>query len=93
LSRANIPAFDDFLDGESKTRPFSNNLTLTNDDFSNFLHRDKDYIAAAFGMWWTSAKSLDHQPDYTFTDDLDHKQIDGGGFLWGEYKIGIDFQR
>lgn len=86
-----IPAFDDFLDGDSKARPFVNNLTLTNDDFANFLHCDKDYIAAAYGMWWTSDRNSKHE--YSFSKGLDHDKIDGGEFLWGEYKIGVDFQR
>jgi hypothetical protein len=91
LSSKNIPSFDNFLDGDSKARPFSNNLTLTNDNFSNFLHRDKDYVAAAYGMWWTSKKG--HQLDYSFSEGVDHNKVEGGGFLWGEYKIGVDFQR
>ena len=93
--RGNIPSFDDFLDGSSKAQPFSNCLTLTNDDFANFQHRDKDHIAVAFGLWWTSARALtpEGQPVYSFSDLIDHDEIDGGGFLWGEYGIGVDFQR
>ncbi|KIL65066.1 hypothetical protein M378DRAFT_60828, partial [Amanita muscaria Koide BX008] len=91
----NIPSFDDYLDGNSKACPFSNCLTLTNDDFANFQHRDKDHIAVAFGLWWTSQRAVtpEGQPIYSFQSDLDHDQIDGGGFLWGEYGIGVDFQR
>lgn len=93
--RGNIPSFDDYLDGNSKAHPFSNCLTLTNDDFANFQHRDKDHIAVAFGLWWTSARTLtlEGKPVYSFSSGLDHNQIDGGEFLWGEYGIGVDFQR
>ncbi|EDR00494.1 uncharacterized protein LACBIDRAFT_334102 [Laccaria bicolor S238N-H82] len=89
-----IPSFDDFLDGNSKAQPFSNCLTLTNDDFSNFQYRDKDHIAVAFGLWWTSARDFtsEGKPVYSFQSDKDHDEIDGGGFLWGEYGIGVDFQ-
>ena len=89
MSRGNIPSFDD-LDGDSKAHPFSNNFTLTNNNFSNFQHCDKDYIAAAYGMWWTSARN---EQSYLYREGLDHDKVDGGGFLWGEYKIGVDFQR
>lgn len=93
--RGRIPSFDDFLDGSSKARPFSNCLTLTNDDFANFQHRDKDHIAVAFGLWWASAQAFtpEGQPVYSFPSGIDHDKIDGGGFLWGEYGIGMDFQR
>jgi hypothetical protein len=93
--RGNIPSFDDYLDGNSKTHPFSNCLTLTNNDFANFQHRDKDHIAIAFGLWWTSAQAFtpDGEPFYSFPTGVDHDKIDGGEFLWGEYGIGVDFQR
>ena len=76
-------------------QPFSNNLTLTNNDFSNFQHCDKDHIAAAYGMWWTSSRGIikGGELEYSFSNAFDHDKIDGGGFLWGEYKIGVDFQR
>ena len=61
-NRSNIPSFDDYLDGASKTHPFSNCLTLTNNDFANFQHQDKDHIAVAFGLWWISAHFFHFQP-------------------------------
>lgn len=39
------------LDGDDKLHPFTNSLTITNNDFSNFQHRDYDHIAAAYGLW------------------------------------------
>jgi hypothetical protein len=95
LSRGNIPSFDNFLDGDSNARPFTNCLTLTNDDFANFQHRDKDKIPIAFGLWWVSEKGLSStgKPAYSFSKGLDQDQIDGGGFLWGEYGTAVDFQR
>lgn len=94
FERGNIPSFDDALDGTSKSRPFSNCLTLTNEDFANFLHRDKDHIAIAFGMWWASKVcKVGKKVSYLFSDGVDHDRVNGGGFLWGEYRFGVDFQR
>ena len=67
---------------------------VTNDNFANFQHCDKDHSAIAFGLWWTSARALtpDGQLVYSFPSGLYHDQIDSGGFLWGKYGIGVDFQ-
>ena len=94
ILRGNIPFFDDYLNGHSKAHPFSNCLTLTNNDFTNFQHHHKNFIAIAFGLWWTSTRALtpEGQPVYSFKKGLDYNQIDGGEFLWGEYEIGVDFQ-
>ena len=42
-------------------------------------------------MWWTSTKN--NQLGYSFSKGLDHNKVDGGGILWGEYNIGVDFQQ
>lgn len=88
-------SFDNALDGESIATPFANSLTATNNDFANYQHRDNDLIAAAYGMWWTTAveKGENGQPRYKFKDDIDHNQVRGGAFLWGAYGIAVDFER
>lgn len=95
LSRNHIPAFADIaFDGQSSEEPFTNSLTITNDDFANYQHKDKDKIAVAFGLWWTSHKRKEGcGTAYEFTPDVDHKDVQGGGFLFGEYGVGVDFER
>ncbi|KII87045.1 hypothetical protein PLICRDRAFT_72159, partial [Plicaturopsis crispa FD-325 SS-3] len=90
-----IPAFADIaFDGQSSEEPFANSLTITNDDFANYQHKDKDKIAVAFGLWWTSHKRKEGRgTSYEFTPDVDHKDVQGGGFLFGEYGVGVDFER
>jgi hypothetical protein len=84
------------LDGSSPEFPFANSLTLTNNDFANFQHCDKDFIPIAYGLWWTSKQEVDpdtNSSTYSFHSTTDHERVVGGGFLWGEYGIGIDFAR
>jgi len=57
-SRGNLSSFNNYLDGNLKAHPFSNCFTLTNDDFTNLQHHNKDHIAVAFELWWTSAQSI-----------------------------------
>jgi hypothetical protein len=66
-------------------------LTITRDDFSNFLHRDNDHIGVAYGWWWVAGKE---NGEYIL-DDTRFKQSDvkGGAFLFGDYSIGVDFER
>jgi hypothetical protein len=68
---------------------------LTNNDFANFPHCDKDFIPIAYGLWWTSRKDVSgptNVPSYSFDPDIDHGNVKGGAFLWGEYGIAIDFE-
>jgi hypothetical protein len=84
------------LDGSSPEFPFANSLTLTNNDFANFQHCDKDLILIAYGLWWTSKREVNPKTNtstYSFDPTTDHGRVDGGGFLWGEYGIEIDFAR
>ena len=91
--RGNIPSFDKVLDGISKFYPFSNCLTLSNEDFTNFLHCD-NHITMAFGMWWTSKVcKVGGKVSYPFSDNVDHDLVDDSGFLWGEYQCGVNFQQ
>jgi hypothetical protein len=96
-SSGNIPAFSTLvLDGSSAEFPFANSLTLTNNDFANFQHCDKDFIPIAYGLWWTSRKDISgpkNVPSYSFDSNIDHGNVKGGAFLWGEYGIAIDFER
>jgi hypothetical protein len=49
----------------------------------------------AFELWWASARvfTLEGKLIHSFSSDIDYDKIEGGGFLWSEYGIGIDFQR
>ncbi|KAG5220308.1 Polyketide synthase PksM [Salix suchowensis] len=52
-----IPSFAaETIDGVDSNHPFANALTITHDNFSNFLHTDKDEIEIAYGMWWAGRK-------------------------------------
>ncbi|TCD60231.1 hypothetical protein EIP91_010528 [Steccherinum ochraceum] len=90
-----IPSFSQLaLDGDDAERPFANCLTLTNNDFANALHRDKDFSLLAFGMWWvTRVRREGHHDIYEFDPSLDHDSVKGGAFVLGEFGIGVDFQR
>lgn len=90
--RHHVPSFSQLtLDGTSKERPFANSLTLTLADFANLQHRDRDFAPIVFGAWWT-AKHKQFR-DFEFNMDHDHDKVKGGGFVWGDYKLGVDFER
>lgn len=90
-----IPSFSTLtLDGDSDERPFTNSLTITRGDFSNYQHQDKDEIEIAYGLWWPAAVSkVGRYTHYAIDDKVGHNKIKGGGFLWGEYAIAVDFER
>lgn len=92
MSRHRIPSFSDIaLDGKSaELYPFANSLTITRDDFANFLHCDKDEIETAFGLWWCGIMKNGH---YHVDPTVDHEQVKGGAFVWGEFGYGVDFER
>jgi hypothetical protein len=96
ISRKNIPSFSTLvLDGTSQETPFANSLTLTNNDFANYMHMDNDHIAIAYGMWWKSKvqEVIHNEIQYTFDKDVDHECVKGGRFVWGEYGIGVEFEK
>jgi hypothetical protein len=78
-------------DHNDKDSFFSNSLTVTRDDFFNFLHKDNDQIGHAYGWWWPAWLSPDNR--YIFNEKYGHDMVKGGAFIWGKYKIGVDFQR
>ncbi|KAF6758422.1 hypothetical protein DFP72DRAFT_808144, partial [Ephemerocybe angulata] len=80
------------FDGSELNNPFGNALVVTHNDFCNFLHKDRDEIEVAYGMWWAGMfdTSLD---TWRFDDKVDHGDIEGGEFLYGEYGIVVDFER
>jgi hypothetical protein len=94
----NIPSFADVtFDGEDNLHPFANSLTLTYDDFSNAQHKDNDYIAVAYGMWWASTRAKPGEAskvkqEFTFSKIAQHKDVQGGAFLWAEYGAAVDFE-
>ncbi|KAF6751053.1 hypothetical protein DFP72DRAFT_817076, partial [Ephemerocybe angulata] len=80
------------FDGTNVKNPFANALVVTHNDFCNFLHRDRDEIEVAYGMWW--AANFDAELNtWLFDPSVDHKDIEGGQFLWGEYGVMVDFER
>lgn len=90
-SRNRIPSFAaDTIDGVDSDHPFANALTITHDNFSNFLHTDKDEIEIAYGMWWVGRKK---EKGWTVGDDMAQSHIQGGAFLWGKYGVAVDFEQ
>ncbi|KAF9488407.1 hypothetical protein BDN71DRAFT_1457361 [Pleurotus eryngii] len=85
-----IPSFAaETIDGVDSNHPFANALTITHDNFSNFLHTDKDEIEIAYGMWWAGRKE---EKGWTVGDDTAQRHIQGGAFLWGKYGVAVDFE-
>ena len=74
-------------------QPFANSLTITRDDFANFLHIDKDKIPVAYGWWWAAQRDPTSHSGFQLSKLCDHDQIKGGAFLWGGYGIGVDFEK
>lgn len=67
---------------------------MTHQDFANYQHRDKDKIACAHGLWWSSRVITEGQETtYELDDAVEHDAIEGGAFLWGEYGYAVDFAR
>ncbi|KAJ3840143.1 hypothetical protein EV361DRAFT_779621, partial [Lentinula raphanica] len=90
-----IPSFADlelWAAGEEATSPFANSLTITNKDFSNYVHRDRDAIDIAYGWWWVGFRDNKRQR-WELNDDYDHDQVKGGEFLLAEYGVAVDFSR
>ncbi|KAF9488233.1 hypothetical protein BDN71DRAFT_1513251 [Pleurotus eryngii] len=86
-----IPSFAaETIDGVDSNHPFANALTITHDNFSNFLHTDKDEIEIAYGMWWAGRKE---EKGWTVGDDTAQRHIQGGAFLWGKYGVAVDFEQ
>ena len=91
--RLGIPSFATLsLDSDTPEQPFANSLTLTSHDFKNFLHKDNDFHAITYGMWWATSSGGKLGP-HAFADDIDHGSIHGGHFFNAEFNIGVDFTR
>ncbi|KAJ7048266.1 hypothetical protein C8F01DRAFT_1005898 [Mycena amicta] len=89
-----VLSFGDILDGDHVERPFHNSLTLTLRRFSNFQHQDKDATTVAFGLWWEAVeKNIEGRKRWVFPENGDHEKTRGGGFMWGKFQIGVDFER
>ncbi|KAJ3834075.1 hypothetical protein F5878DRAFT_645427 [Lentinula raphanica] len=90
-----IPSFADlelWANGEPGSTPFANSLTITNRDFANYVHRDRDAIDITYGWWWTAFKPRQRQP-WQLNEEHDHGDIKGGEFLIAEYGIAVDFSK
>lgn len=93
LIRENVPSFDTFtLDGPTPQQPFANALTLTSQEFANYIHKDKDWSPGVFGIWWTTGMA-GRSPKYAFDKSFDHSNVKGGEFLLAEYGVGVAFDQ
>ncbi|KIY61629.1 hypothetical protein CYLTODRAFT_415312 [Cylindrobasidium torrendii FP15055 ss-10] len=98
----NIPSFANHRwKGEMTDFTGANAMTITNGGFSNCVHCDNDFCSIVYGAWWVAEqfyRSL--QPGqkkerygYRHNPLFDHKDIKGGEFIWGQYNIGVKFDR
>ncbi|KAF7311464.1 Polyketide synthase PksM [Mycena kentingensis (nom. inval.)] len=85
-----ILSLGDVFDGVNTERPFANSLTVTRNEFANFMHQDNDATNIAYGMWWCAKQKGE---DWVFSDDADHDKTTGGEFIWADYGFGVDFAR
>lgn len=96
MHRHQVPGFDVFDWSSTFSHTFdifANSLTITRDDFANFLHSDRDEIGVAYGWWWVAG--FDERKREYVLDDARFKQSDvqDGAFLFGEYSVGVDFKQ
>jgi len=91
--RRKVPSFGGTnFNGADPFDSFANSLTITRNDFHNFIHLDRDLISVAYGWWW-AARYDQSKGRYVLDEAYDHNKIKGGAFLWAGYKAGVDFQR
>lgn len=92
-----IPSFAALsLDGDSSQMPFANSLTITRDDFANFLHCDADKIQIAYGMWWAARLVKDSEsnhPHYEIVPEVNHDKFEGGAFILGDFGVAVDCEQ
>ncbi|KIY61786.1 hypothetical protein CYLTODRAFT_447540 [Cylindrobasidium torrendii FP15055 ss-10] len=95
----NIPSFANWTwVGEPTEYTGANSLTITRRDFANALHRDNDFCSLAYGWWWVAEEftaEVDGKSRIVFrlNPAFDHDCIPGGEFVWGEYNMGVRFQK
>ncbi|KDR65649.1 hypothetical protein GALMADRAFT_81643 [Galerina marginata CBS 339.88] len=80
------------FNGSRSADCFANSLTVTCQDFDNFLHEDNDEIGIAYGWWW-AARHNKQQNKYVVDEQCKHHSIRSGAFFWGAYKIAVDFSQ
>ncbi|KAF9029799.1 hypothetical protein BDZ89DRAFT_1159628 [Hymenopellis radicata] len=86
-----LPAFfNSGWQGQPDQYSGANSMTITHSGFSNYLHQDNDFCEIAYGWWWTSKRQNGH---YTLDEKVNHTDVKGGGFLWGGFGCGVDFER
>ncbi|KAF7354508.1 Polyketide synthase PksM [Mycena venus] len=90
--RDGVLSFADKLDGVSAERPFANSLTATKCGFCNRQHCDKDHAPAAYGLWWEAICNAKGK-ECKFDQNAEHNKTKGGEFVWGAFKVGVDFER
>ncbi|KZT55308.1 hypothetical protein CALCODRAFT_417995, partial [Calocera cornea HHB12733] len=82
------PSFASELHDLQHTRAFANSITITDGDFSNYLHCDQDHVPIAFGIWFMAKKN---GRSYEVSTTIPHSSVCNGEFIWGRYGIGVDF--
>ncbi|KAK7049479.1 hypothetical protein VNI00_005510 [Paramarasmius palmivorus] len=91
-----VPSFDQLemvtLHGKPIVNAFANSITITNDDFANYQHMDRDAIAIAYGWWWIGWQDP-RTKTWHVKDEYDHDKVQGGEFLVAEHGVMIDFSR
>ncbi|KAF9039139.1 hypothetical protein BJ165DRAFT_1496361 [Panaeolus papilionaceus] len=91
VQKDGIPNFSDAeLSDDIFQGSYANALAITRDNFANFQHRDNDETPHTYGWWWPALLSMDGR---YHVDWNSHSKTEGGGFSFGEYGIGVDFQR
>lgn len=94
FDRTHVPAFASTSLNIDEEYPFASALTVTCQDFSNYLHRDKDAVPYVFGIWWASEMRKDAGTiQYSLEGSKSHNHIKGGAFMWGKYAVAVDFAR
>ncbi|THU96436.1 hypothetical protein K435DRAFT_797326 [Dendrothele bispora CBS 962.96] len=68
----------------------ANSITITLRDFANYQHQDKDAVPVVYGWWWVAVQNGE---EWVVDPKFDHKDVEGGEFLFGEYGFAVDFER
>ncbi|KAK7447682.1 hypothetical protein VKT23_013938 [Stygiomarasmius scandens] len=94
-ARTGIPDFSQTeIDEENTIMPaLANSITITCNDFSNYLHTDRDESHIAYGWWWIGSRKNRLGRWELDIDNHNHSDVKGGAFLIGQYGYAVDFER
>ncbi|KIY62118.1 hypothetical protein CYLTODRAFT_459264 [Cylindrobasidium torrendii FP15055 ss-10] len=100
--RWSVPSFANTeWTGEITDYVGANSLTITRGGFANALHVDNDFCSVAYGWWWVGEELYVPASEggdgkrrrFRLNPAFDHDLISGGEFVWGEFNIGVKFER